>query len=388
MASPNDPKFLHESGSAGAATPPARPSPAPLHENHAASGFVSINAMTNDLSRFLVALAITAAGTSALPAFAEDALEQEFSIHDVASATTVDVTGFISDPLPLRWTAAHEVWVGDPAPLFQLVELGKRNLIYLSSYRGSRLALYVTAPWIPQASPLLELDRFERQHGDSGHHALGVSVGTDPGARLQPVLDALEITDLPFVVDPMLTVPQTYGIRDLPALLLIDEHGTIARRYERLRAEAFPRALEEIRAWLPKPLEPDPGLREGRLAPRQRWRSLEYKVKRNEKDPALREEIAIAFYDAGLPHRALNQFEVMEALQLYRNDPVLRWRLGVVYDALGDRGQALAHWRSAASDLHAVPLIQTALRVAENPALCERLRRGVEDSILLTGEGS
>lgn len=259
--------------------------------------------------------------------------------------------------------------VGEIAPLFHLIDLNSRELTYLSSYRGRRVVLYFTASWAQSATQLVRLARFHREHAAGGHEVLGISVDTVPRARLAPLLQTIGAEDLPFVIDPLLSAAWSYGIRSVPAVLFLDEHGRIVLREEAVGDLRFLELLKTIADQVERPLEEDPGTGEGLLARKQQVRALEKRIMRDAQNIDLRDEIAIAYYDAGFHDKALNQLDVADALEPNRLRAIRFWRRGVIHDAQGEPERALGYWRASAMALKDVPLIADNLLAIREPGL-------------------
>ncbi len=265
------------------------------------------------------------------------------------------------------WPTQDAAIAGSTAPLFHLMDLNKPEFVYLSAFRGKRVILFFTASWAESATQLVRLKRFREDFASQSHEALAISVDMIPRTRMSALLKSIGADDLPTVVDPMLTAAEAYGVRTVPALFFVDEHGKILLREEPAGEAVFLRAMKQINELAAIPVEPDPGAGEDWLSPKQVCRSLERKIKREPEVVTLRQQVAIAYYDAGLFNDSQGQFQVAEALDPNNPMPIVRWRMGIAQNGKGDREKAFNYWRSALSALRGIPLFQRNLDALEHP---------------------
>ncbi len=97
----------------------------------------------------------------------------------------------------------------------------------LSDHRGKVILINFWATWCPpclQEMPAME--RLYRQHKDTGFEMVAVSVDADT-AKVKPFLAAHKFT-FRVVMDPPMTLANTYGVRALPSSFIVDRKGTLA----------------------------------------------------------------------------------------------------------------------------------------------------------------
>ncbi|MEB2302276.1 thiol-disulfide oxidoreductase ResA [Lysinibacillus xylanilyticus] len=117
--------------------------------------------------------------------------------------------------------------VGSKAPDFTLVDLnGEKHK--LSDYKGQGVFLNFWGTWCkPCEKEMPAMDRQYKVFKDQGVQTLAVNIAqTD--FEVQSFVDRYELT-FPVVIDKTKSVMTTYNVGNLPATLLIDPDGKVAK---------------------------------------------------------------------------------------------------------------------------------------------------------------
>ncbi|MEY9978655.1 thiol-disulfide oxidoreductase ResA [Lysinibacillus sp. RC79] len=117
--------------------------------------------------------------------------------------------------------------VGSKAPDFTLVDLnGEKHK--LSDYKGQGVFLNFWGTWCkPCEKEMPAMDRQYKVFKDQGVQTLAVNIAqTD--FEVQNFVDRYELT-FPVVIDKTKSVQTTYNVGNLPATLLIDPDGKVAK---------------------------------------------------------------------------------------------------------------------------------------------------------------
>jgi peroxiredoxin len=135
----------------------------------------------------------------------------------------------------------------NPAPDFML-KTPDGTPVSLSDLHGKVVLLNFWATWCPPCTlEMPELDALYRRYGDAKDF---VVVGVDLEERPQEVASFAQQKDIafPLLVDPNgRVIQEDYGIRTLPASVIVDREGRIRDRWTgALRLEAVLARLEKV----------------------------------------------------------------------------------------------------------------------------------------------
>ncbi len=117
--------------------------------------------------------------------------------------------------------------VGDKAPDFELVDL-EGNKHRLSDYKGQGVFLNFWGTWCPPCKK--EMPYIERQHNEFQEkdvHVLSVNIA-EPSLKVETFRDQYGLT-FPIAIDKDKSVKEAYNVVQLPATILINEHGVIEK---------------------------------------------------------------------------------------------------------------------------------------------------------------
>ena len=122
--------------------------------------------------------------------------------------------------------------VGAPAaPLVTTSLSGEK--VSLEALRGRPVILNVWATWcLPCLEEIPELVKLHRRHGAEGLAVVGVSV--DAGSAVDNVRSFVAQHEIPFAIwlDPEERISQAFGVRGVPATLVLDRQGRVLLRRE------------------------------------------------------------------------------------------------------------------------------------------------------------
>lgn len=139
---------------------------------------------------------------------------------------------------------------GNPAPAFSARTLDGGELA-LRDLRGEVVVLNVWATWCgPCVREMPALEAVHREFADEGVRVVGVSI--DRGAAEAEVRRFVEDHDITFTIllDPDQQVSTLYRLLGVPATILIDRDGVIARRFPGELAADAADLREALRALL------------------------------------------------------------------------------------------------------------------------------------------
>ncbi|HYM37128.1 MAG TPA: TlpA disulfide reductase family protein [Nitrospiraceae bacterium] len=139
--------------------------------------------------------------------------------------------------------------VGDPAPNFQLYDLGG-NTVTLSEYRGSIVFINFWATWCgPCRVEMPAMEALYKAFERKDFEILAISTDPQGVAVTRPFRNQLGLT-FPILHDSDYRVGLAYGARSLPMSFLVDRRGVIIHRIFGARDWESPEAKEIIRAAL------------------------------------------------------------------------------------------------------------------------------------------
>ncbi len=102
------------------------------------------------------------------------------------------------------------------------------GLLKLSDYRGKVVFLNFWATWCPPCKEEMPaLERLHRRFGPKGLAVLAISTDPDGASVVVPFVKQNALT-FPVALDPRGEVTALYGVRALPATIIIDRQGNLA----------------------------------------------------------------------------------------------------------------------------------------------------------------
>jgi len=122
--------------------------------------------------------------------------------------------------------------IGEPAPSLVTTSLSGEK-VSLESLRGRPVLLNVWATWCaPCLEEIPELVKLHDRHGPEGLAVVGVNV--DVGSAVDDVRSFVAKQGIPFAIwlDPEERVSRAFGVRGVPATLVLDREGRVLLRRE------------------------------------------------------------------------------------------------------------------------------------------------------------
>lgn len=147
--------------------------------------------------------------------------------------------------LVLFWISSAQAWeVGDPAPEFSLRTFAGQS-ISSSALAGKPLLLVFWNTWCVNCQrELVELDRLEKTYGPQKLTIIAVNTGINDSER--KARDYLQQRGYSFAAgfDRDFSIGQTYQVRGVPTVCLIDAAGIV-----RYRQAGLPEDLAKLLGW-------------------------------------------------------------------------------------------------------------------------------------------
>jgi thiol-disulfide isomerase/thioredoxin len=129
-------------------------------------------------------------------------------------------------PAPEKESPPPSVPIGEPAPL-ALGETLDEQAIDASAFRGRLVVLSFWATWCPPClKELPRLEELHRAHGQQGLEIVAVNFG-ETSRTVRKFLRANRVLTLRVTLDPGKAVAQQYGVRGIPATVLLDWNGNV-----------------------------------------------------------------------------------------------------------------------------------------------------------------
>ena len=129
-----------------------------------------------------------------------------------------------------RLASSPSAMVGKPAPEFALpvIHNGEHgDRIKLSNLAGQAVVLSFWASWCgPCRAEAPSIDRLSRRLRDKGVTVIGVNTNDNPDAAIAFASQAN--LSYPIVSDQDGTVGESFGVSNLPTLVIVDKNGKIA----------------------------------------------------------------------------------------------------------------------------------------------------------------
>jgi thiol-disulfide isomerase/thioredoxin len=132
-----------------------------------------------------------------------------------------------------------------PAPAFTIPTLDGKDLS-LGSLRGSVVLLDFSATWCGycrQAAP--ELEKLHRRFGSKGLVVLGVYMDSDGASAVRPYVRSEKLS-YRIGLDPRQEIAGRYGVRGIPAFVLVDRKGDTRLRQDGYAPNTGQRLAAEI----------------------------------------------------------------------------------------------------------------------------------------------
>lgn len=146
-----------------------------------------------------------------------------------AIAVLIGLSALFGLAIMPRLTRPTGGMIGKPAPDFTLPVAANGDpgaRMQLADLKGRPVVLDFWASWCgPCAAQAPILDRLARKYESRGLVVLGVNVD-DPPAIAKEYARRKGLS-YPILVDPTDQISQTYGVRQLPSLIVIDRQGNV-----------------------------------------------------------------------------------------------------------------------------------------------------------------
>jgi peroxiredoxin len=136
--------------------------------------------------------------------------------------------------LILMAPAASALEAGDAAPAFSAPELGGKQTVSLSAYRGKVVYLDFWASWCPPCLVSLpKLEELRQEFPDADFQVVAVNLDRETGKALRFL--AKRPIGYPSASDPAGRIPEQFQVGTMPTSFLIDRSGVIRYVHEGFR---------------------------------------------------------------------------------------------------------------------------------------------------------
>ena len=130
----------------------------------------------------------------------------------------------------VTWSAAQELALDTPAPLFTLNDINTDNKIELASYQGKVVYVDFWASWcVPCRLSFPFLSALRAQYADQGFEVIAVNLDEDPLAA-KAFLQRFPV-EYPVAKGFATTTPADYQVEAMPTAYLIDAKGVVRLKH-------------------------------------------------------------------------------------------------------------------------------------------------------------